>query len=69
MPADALDRPMIIRDAPEATARGAAVLRGVDVPVVRDAWCPPVATATDPRPGGGPAALERYLALATTTTT
>ncbi|MFI0424720.1 xylulokinase [Spongiactinospora sp. 9N601] len=72
--ADALDRPVITRDAPEATARGAcaqaaAVLRGVDVPVVRDAWCPPAATATGPRPGGGPAALERYLALATTITT
>ncbi|PZG40895.1 hypothetical protein C1I98_22430 [Spongiactinospora gelatinilytica] len=72
--ADALDRPVITRDAPEATARGAcaqaaAVLRGVDVPVVRDAWCPPTATAAGPRPGGGPAALERYLALATTVTT
>ncbi len=67
--ADVLGRPVITRDAPEASARGAcvqaaAVLSGCAITDVRDAWCPPPAATVDPRPGGSSALMERYLRLA-----
>lgn len=66
--ADIVGREVEVREAPEATARGAAVqaaavLHGVSVAETRDAWTPPVLSRTVPRPGGG-AARERYDAVA-----
>lgn len=67
--ADRTGRPVTTVDAPEATARGAAVqaaavLAEDTVAAVRDAWAPATVTQTDPRPGrtGVPAA---YTALRT----
>ncbi|MGC4153525.1 MAG: xylulokinase [Propionicimonas sp.] len=52
--ADRCGAPVVIVDAPEATARGAcvqaaAVLRGETVAAVRDVWTPPVVDTTLPR--------------------
>ncbi|MGC5016517.1 xylulokinase [Streptosporangium sp. DT93] len=67
--ADVLGRPVITRDAPEASARGAcvqgaAVLSGSDIKDVRDAWRPPLVAVVTPRPGDSAALMERYLLLA-----
>ncbi|MEU4834541.1 xylulokinase [Streptosporangium sp. NPDC023615] len=67
--ADVLGRPVITRDAPEASARGAcvqgaAVLSGSGIKDVRDAWRPPLAAIVPPRPGDPAALMERYLLLA-----
>ncbi|WP_129336331.1 xylulokinase [Cellulomonas endophytica] len=66
--ADLLGRPVTVRDASEATARGAciqaaAVLHGVDVTKVRDAWRPATLITTDPQRDRSDV-LERYLTLA-----
>lgn len=66
--ADILDTPIVTKDAPEATARGAciqaaAVLRGVEISVLRDAWDPAVLTVTDPRGSRVEIARARYEAL------
>lgn len=67
--ADILGREVVVRDAPEATARGAAVqaaaiLHGATVASVRDSWAPPTLTRREPRPGSAPVAQERYRAVA-----
>lgn len=67
--ADLVGRPTVTRDAPDATARGAAVqaaavLAGATVTEIRDAWSPPTTTVTDPRPGTYPGVPERYRDLA-----
>ncbi len=64
--ADILGVEVVIRDAPEATSRGAAiqaaaVLAGASVASVRDAWTPPVVERDAPRGGSwGEAARARY---------
>jgi len=67
--ADILQRPVQVRDAPEATARGAcvqaaAVLAGIPVTEVRDAWTPAVVSETLPRAVVPESVRERYEALA-----
>lgn len=67
--ADALGRPVSTRDAPEATARGAAiqaaaVLAGAPVTTVRDSWAPATTTTTDPAAALPESVLDRYRALA-----
>lgn len=67
--ADLLQREVEVRDAPEATARGAAiqasaVLAGTTVASVRDHWVPPVIERDIPRPGSADAVAERYATLA-----
>ncbi|MEU7937862.1 xylulokinase [Microbispora bryophytorum] len=67
--ADVLGRPVITRDAPEASARGAcvqaaAVLSGTGITTMRDAWCPPPAATVEPRPCDSAAVMESYLTLA-----
>ncbi|GAA4701788.1 hypothetical protein GCM10023215_45990 [Pseudonocardia yuanmonensis] len=52
--ADLLEKPVVVRDAPEATARGAclqaaAVLHAADITAVRDAWRPTDVLVTEPR--------------------
>lgn len=66
--ADLLARPVEVREAPEATARGAAVqaaavLGGTTVAATRDAWTPPVVTRTEPR-ARTTSARERYAVVA-----
>ena len=66
--ADIVEKPVVVRDAPEATARGAclqaaAVLHGTDVVEVRDAWRPPDLLVTEPRRSRTDV-WERYLTLA-----
>lgn len=64
--ADILATEVVIRDAPEATARGAAiqaaaVLAGAEVAEVRDAWVPPVVERDLPRSSGRARSVrERY---------
>lgn len=64
--ADVLEREIIIRDAPEATARGAAVqaaavLNSVTVADVRDSWTPAVVQRDSPRGvGWATSARDRY---------
>jgi len=64
--ADVLEREIIIRDAPEATARGAAVqaaavLNSATVAEVRDSWTPAVVQRDFPRGvGWAAAARDRY---------
>jgi xylulokinase len=64
--ADVLEREIIIRDAPEATARGAAVqaaavLNTATVADVRDSWTPAVVQRDFPRGvGWATAARDRY---------
>jgi len=63
--ADVLRKPIVTKDALEATARGAciqaaAVLRGVEVTVVRNAWNPVVIAVTDPRDSRVDVARDRY---------
>jgi xylulokinase len=67
--ADALGRPVHTRDAPEATARGAAVqataaLTGAGIPTVRDAWTPATTSITEPLGALPDELLDRYRALA-----
>lgn len=67
--ADALGVPVETRDAPEATARGAAaqaaaVLAGADVRDVRDAWTPRVVDVVEPGTPIDPEVRARYAALA-----
>ncbi len=68
--ADLTGREVEVRDAQEATARGAAiqaaaVLEGAAVADVRDAWSPPVVSRDAPRPDRRSEAVrERYAALA-----
>ncbi len=66
--ADILQREVVVRDALEATARGAAiqaaaVLGGGTVEQVRDAWTPAVVSRAAPRPSVS-AVRERYSELA-----
>ncbi|HEY0214903.1 MAG TPA: xylulokinase, partial [Cellulomonas sp.] len=66
--ADALGRPVQTRDAPEATARGAAVqaaavLAGVPVTAVRDGWTPARTSVTEPTADLPADLRDRYLAL------
>jgi xylulokinase len=66
--ADILDTPIVTKDAPEATARGAciqaaAVLRRAEISVVRDAWDPAVISVTDPRGIRVHVARARYEAM------
>ncbi|MDO7880656.1 xylulokinase [Salinibacterium soli] len=71
--ADVLGSEVVIRDVPEATARGAAiqaaaVLEGGSVAAVRDAWAPPVVERDAPRGSGwAAAARERYETLSSWT--
>ena len=64
--ADILQTEVVIRDAPEATARGAAiqaaaVFATTDIAEVRDAWVPPVLERNVPRVvGSTSAARDRY---------
>jgi xylulokinase len=67
--ADLLGVPVEVRDAPEATARGACiqaatVLAGADIDDVRDSWRPGTTTITQPRTQALSDARERYEALA-----
>jgi xylulokinase len=67
--ADTLDRPVLTKDAPEATARGAAVqaaavLAGADVVDVRDAWAPPVSGETTPGARVSDSVRSRYALVA-----
>ena len=67
--ADILDTEVVIRDAPEATARGAAVQAAAVLAVttvvdVRDAWAPPIVECDVPRGRGwAAAARDRYETL------
>lgn len=66
--ADIVEEPVVVRDAAEATARGAslqaaAVLHAADIARVRDAWCPPDVLVTEPRRSRADV-WERYLTLA-----
>jgi xylulokinase len=66
--ADIVEKPVVVRDASEATARGAclqaaAVLGGADVADVRDAWRPPDVLVTEPRRSRSDV-WERYRTLA-----
>lgn len=67
--ADLLGAEVVVRDVPEATARGAAiqaaaVLAGATVASVRDEWAPPVIERDAPRGEGWAAsARERYNTL------
>ncbi len=67
--ADALQRPVQTRAAPEAVTRGAAVqaatvLLGGDVRAMRDAWRPETVSVVEPRRGADPALMAAYLATA-----
>jgi xylulokinase len=68
--ADLSGHPVRRTDVAESTARGAcvqatAVLTGVSVPQVRDAWAPTATVAAEPRPGRAVAELrDRYAELA-----
>jgi xylulokinase len=66
--ADILGQPVVVRDAPEATARGAclqaaAVLHATAVTAVRDAWRPADVLVTEPARRRADV-WERYLTLA-----
>lgn len=67
--ADILQQPVLTKDVPEATARGAciqaaAVLAGSAVGAVRDAWQPVVLSRVTPSPGYYDVARARYRQLA-----
>lgn len=67
--ADMLGQPVLTRDAPEATARGAciqasAVLTSIPITTVRDNWCPPTVEAIHPRESSTPGVPLQYLNLA-----
>lgn len=66
--ADLLQREVEVRDAPEATARGAAiqaaaVLAGTTAAAVRDRWMPAVIERDAPRTGSVDAVAERWATL------
>jgi len=66
--ADLVGQPVVRRDAPEATARGAAVqaaavLAGEPIDLVARRWRPPVIDVTDPRDRGADI-WERYVRTA-----
>ena len=66
--ADILQAPILTKDAPEATARGAciqaaAVLAQDSVEAVRDAWAPATLSTTDPRPQDHDVVREQYRSL------
>jgi xylulokinase len=66
--ADLLQQPVVVRNAPEASARGAciqaaAVLHGEDVTRVRDAWTPPDLVVVEPAHQRADI-YDRYLMLA-----
>ena len=71
--ADIFDRPIYVSDAPEATARGAALLAGIGASVYRDAADAVTQAVAEPRLGATPdpdrvqryqAAYREYVALA-----
>lgn len=66
--ADMFGREVVTRDAPDATARGAAiqaaaVVVGSSIADMRDSWAPPVTTTTHPRPGSAAGVPDRFHAL------
>ncbi|MFK4760091.1 xylulokinase [Microbacterium sp. ZW T5_45] len=65
---DILGAPLLTKDVPEATARGAciqaaAILQTESIPVVRDSWDPRVISVTEPRGSRVEIARARYDAL------
>ena len=66
--ADATGRPVHTVDAPEGTARGAAiqaaaVVRGESIAVITEAWAPKITSVTEPAADRSDI-LHRYLRLA-----